>query len=226
MLRLLLTTVAVAVASGLLLANEVRGQDKAGCPKDSTVLTQTGSTAVVRRASRGVVACSRHSPASVVLTEEYFERLFLGPALAVKRNRVAYAVVFFDDPDEAFETTSVFQVDMDRKTTDGTTVDNPIEYAAGPLGSNVRVTRIVLRSDGAMAWIACSSHHFPPAARVSRGGECTGPGRRSYVITVSATGRRRQVTSGVTVDPQYLRLASGGIVLFRISGQRRSTRLF
>lgn len=219
---LVLCAIAVVVA-GLLVSPSAVATDSS-CPSRSTSLARTSQVAVVRRPTRGVVACERRRATVAVLTEEYFERLFTGPALAIKGRRVAYAIVNFEDPDEALEDTSVFQLDFARRDADGA-VQPPAAYFAGPVGASLRVTRLLLRSDGAMAWLACESRFSPPPARVERGGECSRPGgRRVYVVTVSA-GVRKIVTAGRDIDPQYLRFGKAGRIVWRAGGRARTARL-
>lgn len=220
MLNRLTAGVVLAVTAVLAATSHAHDPRSGSCPANASVLAQNGVTAVVRRRAGGIVACARHERAAVLLTSEYFQTLFRSPALAVKGSRVGYAIFDSLENEEKFHFTRVLRLGLSRKGAGGMAVKPADAYQAAPLGSNVRVTRLVLRSDGAMAWIACESRFNPPSARVSEGGECSRTGRESFVVTVDAVGRRRQITSGKTIDPQYLRLARRGQLAYRKNGRR------
>jgi hypothetical protein len=87
-----------------------------------------------------------------------------------------------------------------------------------------RVGSLVLRSNGAFAWISCANTN-PDRYIASPRGDCTRPGRVNSVYRVRSNSRRRElVARGRGIHPASLRLR-GGTISWRRGDHVRRARL-
>jgi hypothetical protein len=192
------------------------GSTKGCTAKGSVTLVQDKQTRVYQL-GKNLWAClyaegRRLDLALPDITQEYWYGL---PAVKVVGPVVAWAVTAPDGPDAPLRTT-IERVDLRS--------EGYVDFRSVP-AANTRIPKVgslVLRRDGAAAWITC------PGKRRSVGEfkpTCDSPGHADGVYTLKPQAKSAKlVARGTRIDPHSLRL-HGSRITWTQRGQQRSAHL-